>query len=201
MKEASGTVILRYGNTNTFYIPGYIGGLLVDTDYAGTMPGFFRAIGEAGIQVKDILYVLATHYHPDHAGLIGELQQMGVKLLVADGQQGSIRFSDRIFSRDRVSYRPVNLDSAVVISCEDSREFLEKLGIEGEIVSTPSHSKDSISLLLDNGECMVGDLEPKEYMDAYPDDEAPDLRADWAKIMSRRPRKVFYGHANEKVIR
>ena len=27
---------LRYGNTNTFFIPGSEGGLLVDTDWAGT---------------------------------------------------------------------------------------------------------------------------------------------------------------------
>ncbi|HAO69061.1 MAG TPA: hypothetical protein DCR31_03190, partial [Ruminococcaceae bacterium] len=55
---------LRYGNTNTFYIPGAGGGLLVDTDWAGTLPQFFRAIKAAGIEMKAITTMLVTHYHP-----------------------------------------------------------------------------------------------------------------------------------------
>ena len=35
---------LRYGNTNTFLIPGRQGYLLVDTDYAGTLSALYRAI-------------------------------------------------------------------------------------------------------------------------------------------------------------
>ncbi len=35
-------VTLRYGSTNTFFIPGREGGLLVDTGYAGTLPVFSR---------------------------------------------------------------------------------------------------------------------------------------------------------------
>ena len=61
---------LRYGNTNTFYIPGSKGGLLIDTDWAGTLPQFFKAIKSAGLGISDISYVLATHYHPDHVGIM-----------------------------------------------------------------------------------------------------------------------------------
>ena len=67
---------LRYGNTNTFFIKGTNAGLLIDTDMAGTLPLFFRAIKAAGIEARDIAYVLATHYHPDHIGLVGELDRM-----------------------------------------------------------------------------------------------------------------------------
>ena len=56
---------LRYGNTNTFFIKESGRGLLVDTDYAGTLPMFFRCIKQADISIKDIGYLLATHYHPD----------------------------------------------------------------------------------------------------------------------------------------
>ena len=68
---------LRYGNTNTFFIQGIGGGLLVDTDFAGTLPAFYRAIKEHNIKSSDISYVLATHYHPDHIGLISELIKQG----------------------------------------------------------------------------------------------------------------------------
>ena len=52
--------ILRYGNTNTFFIEGNDGGLLVDTDYAGTLPAFYKALKQNGIKVNNIKYVLAT---------------------------------------------------------------------------------------------------------------------------------------------
>ena len=36
--------ILRYSNTNTFFIPARSGGLLVDTGYAGSLGAFYREI-------------------------------------------------------------------------------------------------------------------------------------------------------------
>jgi len=51
---------LKYGNTNTFFIRGTSGNLLIDTDYAGTLPAFYRAIKDYKIKISDITYVLAT---------------------------------------------------------------------------------------------------------------------------------------------
>ena len=189
---------LKYGNTNTFYIPGSTGGLLIDTDYAGTLQAFYRALKASGLQVKDISYVLATHYHPDHAGLISALMKQGVRLLLIDVQKAFVHFSDAIFSRGRIPFDPIDESRAVVIRCEESRRFLAEMGIAGEIVPTPSHSEDSISLVLDDGDCFVGDLEPMEYMDAY--DHNEKLKADWDRLMTYHPHRVFYGHANEKTL-
>ena len=96
-----------------------------------------------------------------------------------------------------MEYVPVNAEKAIIISCEGSRAFLKSIGIEGEIIITPSHSGDSVSLLLDDGTCFVGDLEPMEYLGAYEENEK--LKADWELILSRKPKKICYAHANEKV--
>ena len=190
---------LRYGNTNTFYLPGTGGGLLVDTDYAGTLPQFFRAIKGAGIDIRDISYVLATHYHPDHIGLIGELQKLGVTLLIVEEQLGSVHFADTIFERDRrLRYTPIDESEATVIPCAECGKFLQTLGISGMILHTPSHSADSVTLLLDDGVCIVGDLEPMEYLAGYKDN--PQLRQDWEQIMKHHPKRILFAHANEKII-
>ncbi len=189
---------LRYGNTGTFYLPGPDGGLLVDTDYAGTLPAFYRAIKQNGIAVKDIAFVLATHYHPDHMGLIGELMKQGVKLLLIDTQRDSVHFSDAIFARDGISYLPVDEKEAAVISCGESRDFLARLGIRGEILSTPSHSPDSVCLLLDDGDCLAGDLEPFEYLEAYGDNQR--LKEDWDRLLAFGPKRIFYAHRPETVL-
>ena len=188
---------LKYGNTNTFYVPGTNGGLLIDTDYAGTLPAFFRALKTNHLELGDISYVLPTHCHPDHVGLIGELQKLGVKLLLIDSQLGRVRFADDIFARDsRLQYVPIDEKQARISSCDESRTFLRSIGIDGEIVRTPSHSEDSVSVILDCGDCFVGDLEPYEYLEGYVDN--PQLRIDWNLILSKSPKLILYAHANEK---
>lgn len=208
----STVTVLRYGNTNTYFVRGNGAGLLIDTDYAGTLGAFFREIKARGVRLTDIEYVMATHYHPDHAGLIGELMRLGIKLLLIGVQRESVHFPDAIFERDKhIRYEPVNEDAAVIISCEESREFLAALGIGGEIISVPSHSADSVAVILDGdcadgaspdgscrdgGCCIAGDLEPFDYIGAY--DDNPVLRADWENVFSYRPGTVYYAHANAK---
>lgn len=190
---------LKYGNTNTFFVCGINGSLLVDTDYAGTLPLLYKELKRNNIQLSDITYILATHYHPDHIGLVSELIELGVKLLLIDTQVEYIHFSDEIFSRDNhLRYKPIDSKKAIVITCRESRAFLSDMGIYGEIISTPSHSEDSISLILDNGNCIVGDLEPISYLDAY--DDNPKLKNDWEHILNHKPKKILYAHANENVM-
>lgn len=188
---------LKYGNTNTFFIRGTCGNLLIDTDYAGTLNAFYKAIKEQNIKLSDITFILATHYHPDHIGLVGELMNLGVKLLVIDTQYSNIHFADNIFSRDkRLAYKPIHEDQAIIINPQESREFLENIGIYGEIIATTSHSLDSVSLILDSGDCFVGDLEPMEYLAAYEQNDR--LRNDWKLVMCHAPKRIYYAHANEK---
>ena len=188
---------LKYGNTNTYLIHGKSGNVLIDTDYAGTLPMFYKAIKEHEISVKDIDYILATHFHPDHIGLVSELMEQGVGLILMESQAGAVHFSDKIFEREPgLRYKPIDESAGVFLSFEESRAFLGKLGIDGEIIRTPSHSEDSVSVVLDEGICIVGDLEPLDYLLAYEDNR--ELKCDWDKVMSYKPKVIYYAHANEK---
>ena len=187
---------IKYGNTNTFFIRGEKN-ILVDTDYAGTLPGFYRAIKENGIGIKDIHYILATHYHPDHIGLVGKLMEQGVELLIAGPQIRYVHYSDEIFAREpQLGFKPIDETKATMIPLEESRLFLAGIGIKGEIIYTPSHSADSISVVLDEGICIVGDLEPFEYLGAY--DQNEPLKSDWDRVKSYDPQIVYYAHINSK---
>ena len=108
----------------------------------------------------------------------------------------ALHFSDDIFARDKIAYAPIDETQATVITCEESRSFFERLGLAGEIIHTPSHSEDSVSLILDDGNCFVGDLEPFEYSEAY--DENTRLKDDWKRVLSFDPKRVFYSHRPER---
>jgi hypothetical protein len=54
-------------------------------------------------------------------------------------------------------------------------------------------------LILDSGECFVGDLEPNEYLDGYENNES--LQNDWKLISSYIPKVIYYAHANQKMLK
>ena len=186
---------LRYGNTNTYFVRGDRGGILVDTDWAGTLPGFYGALKAKHLHIEEISCVMATHYHPDHIGLISQLMQQGVQLLLFDVQRRFVHAPDAIFAREKLlQYTPIPEEQALHLSCTESRAFLQTLGIAGEVLHTPGHSDDSVSLILDAGVAIVGDLDPLPYLPAYP---AEDLRhASWQNILAHRPQQILYAHAN-----
>ena len=188
---------LKYGNTNTFYISNGDVGILVDTDWAWTLSAFYKAIKSGKIKIGDIHYLIITHYHPDHMGLAGELIELGIKLVVLDVQCDFIHCSDNVFRKEKGRiYKPIPDEKINIISCKESRSFLEQLGINGEIIYTPGHSEDSISIILDEGIAIVGDLEPIDNVPAYSDNDI--LRNSWNKILSYNLEVVFYGHANKR---
>ena len=53
--------------------------------------------------------------------------------------------------------------------------------------------------ILENGDYMVGDLQPMEYIDGYEGRRA--LQADWNQIMSRHPNRILYAHIPEMRIK
>ena len=181
--------LLKYGNTNTYYIKGTNGSILVDTDWAGTLQAFYKKIKELNITKID--YLLITHFHPDHMGIAQNIIDMGTKLLLIDVQQDYIHSSDNIFEKDKnVKFRTINTEP-IIISCEQSRVFLKELGINGEIIYTPGHSEDSISLILDEGVALVGDLYDLNSASSFNDEK---INNSWKRILSHNISKIYYGH-------
>ena len=187
--------LLKYGNTNCYYIEGKNGSLLVDTDWAGTLQSFYNKIKE--LNIKKIDYLLITHYHPDHMGIAQDIvENMNVKLLVMDVQKDYLHSSDKIFEKDNnTKFKPINT-VPIIISCEQSRKFLKDLGIDGEIIYTPGHSDDSISLILDQGFAIVGDLYDLNSAALFNDKKINDS---WKKVLSHNIKKICYGHYEQEI--
>ena len=189
---------LKYSSTNTYLITGREGLLLFDTGWAGTFERFCREMGEKGIAVQDISYILISHFHPDHCGIAQEIADCGAVIAVMDVQKEFIHAADSVLMRDRgKSFCPIDDRTVRLVNLDDSRSFLNELGIDGEIAATPGHSDDSISLCLDDGNIFVGDLNPLYELEMH---RGTKIGESWERLLARRPKTIWYGHAKTAVL-
>lgn len=153
--------------------------------------GKMRAVlNQKDIPIEEIKYGLATHYHIDHAGLAQEFKLAGVPLLVLNVQTESIPVMKR-WTKPHDNFVDISMDDNVVISFEESRRLLEGIGIPGEILHTPGHSDDSISLLLDDGSAFTGDLTgPGFALEEHTD----IVSASWQSLRERGASRVHPAH-------
>ena len=77
----------------------------------------------------------------------------------------------------------------VTIPSAESRALLERIGIPGEILHTPGHSDDSVSLLLDDGSVFTGDLAPEAFLE-----EEEIAAASWRLLRERGATRVYPAH-------
>jgi glyoxylase-like metal-dependent hydrolase (beta-lactamase superfamily II) len=153
----------------------------------GTLQAQLR---QMDIPLREIKYALATHYHIDHAGLAQELKLAGVSLLVMETQMAAIPLMNR-FTKPQDHYVEISLDGNVIISFSESRSLLVQIDIPGEILSTPGHSDDSVSLLLDDGSVFTGDLTPSEHAWGKGGEV---VKASWQLLRERGARTIYPAH-------
>ena len=153
--------------------------------------GMMRAnLSRAGIPLSEIQYGLATHYHIDHAGLAQDLKNAGVRLLTIDVQVPFIHLIKRhIKAQDH--FTEISMEENVVISVSQSRALLHRIGIDGEILHTPGHSEDSVSLLLDGGPVFTGDLTDPTMIGP---EDSEIVHASWQLLRDRGATRVYAGH-------
>ena len=181
-------VNVGYRSTNYWVVSAGTSRLLVDLGWPGLVGTLLANLKRMGVPLKEIRYGLATHYHIDHAGAAQDLKMAGVPLLVLETQVAAIPLMKQ-FTKPQDHYTDITLEGNVVITFAESRSVLERIGIGGEIVSTPGHSDDSVSLLLDDGSVFTGDLPP-----LLGDDEEGPVLASWRLLREKGATLVHPAH-------
>ena len=183
-------VNVGYDSTNYYLLEIKNGRLLIDSGFPGTLPKLAAELKRKGVALKEIKYFLATHYHPDHAGLAQELKEQGAKLIVMDPQVDFIAPFAEFFKTKKFPYREINQKDNLNLACAESRKFLADLGINGEIIHTPGHSEDSVTLILDEGFAFTGDLHPRFIL---PEEDVIS-RQSRDRIYQHKIKQIFPGH-------
>jgi len=168
---------LKLGWTRCYLLNCTGGYLLIDTDFPKYYRLFEKKLANLGIAISDIKYLLLTHHHDDHAGFAAELvRRTGCQViahrnalspLMQGKSEETIKPVNRriqivftlyalLFHRNS-EFPPLRLSERDILIEGDDDGFLKGVGIDGVILHTPGHTRDSISVLLSDGIAIVGD--------------------------------------------
>jgi glyoxylase-like metal-dependent hydrolase (beta-lactamase superfamily II) len=115
--------------------------------------------------------------------------------------ENQISFVDKLNSffkkNSKFNYKDIVAGDNIVVSSIESRRLLKSVGIEGEIIQTPGHSDDSISLIIDECCAFTGDLPEFSLIEAY-NDQA--LNESWKLIQSYNVKKVYPAHGDSYIL-
>jgi hydroxyacylglutathione hydrolase len=187
--------------------------ILVDTGSPREGVKILRGLAKLGIAPKDFSLILHTHAHFDHAGSTRELKRWidvptaihaADAALLASGRLEkpltSITLEGKLLKPFmNIPFAPVKAD--ILIKDEIS---LKEFGVDGKIIFTPGHTPGSISVLLNDGQAIVGDLLgggslggnlfPSRPRSHYYADDLEQVRDSLKKIMALKPKKLYVGH-------
>jgi glyoxylase-like metal-dependent hydrolase (beta-lactamase superfamily II) len=189
-------VNVGYRSTNYRVISAGRSRQLLDLGWPGLCGALEAELRRKNIPLREITHGVATHYHMDHAGAAQDLKNKGMRLIVTQEQVAFVPAMKQ-WQRTMPGYTEIDTRDNLVIACAESRALLGTLGIDGELIHTPGHSDDSVSLLLDTGEVFTGDLTDPRLIGL----EDPDVvLASWRTLRDRGATTVYAGHGPVRAV-
>jgi len=210
---------VKLGWTRCFLLKCTGGYLLIDTDYQKYYKLFEKKIVNLGIATSDIKYLLLTHHHDDHAGFAAELvrrtgcqviaHRNAVSALEEGKSEENIKPVNRriqivmtfyMLVHKEFKFPPVRLAERDIVIEGDNDSFLKGIGIDGVILHTPGHTRDSVSVLLSDGRAFVGDAAMNflrwtgvGHRPIYIED-INTVYESWRKLRERGARVIYPAH-------
>lgn len=163
--------------------------LLIDAGFPNEVNELGRAMRSTGFKIRDIDYLIVTHFHVDHAGAIQELKNEGVKFVLFDIQASAIKPMEAMIG-GKWKYTPLLLKDNIDLCIDESKQFLKQININGQILSTLGHTNDGISLLLTSGEAFTGDLMRENLIV----DNQSSEKISWTKLKQSGAKKIYPSH-------
>jgi len=144
--------------------------ILVDCGMPTSGDRVWNGIAAAGVAPTDLAMIVVTHGHVDHFGAAAELQaRTGAPVAAHVGdlptylagrsnpeRRQPIGVFGRIFTRTpppNEATRPLHPDLVL-----DGEYDLRAHGVDGRVIHTPGHTAGSVSVLLDRGDLIAGDM-------------------------------------------
>jgi glyoxylase-like metal-dependent hydrolase (beta-lactamase superfamily II) len=187
-------ITLVHKSTNSYLIPTDKGWLMIDSGWPDTFAQLLQLLSQQDISVNEINYLVITHFHPDHAGLTQNLKDLGTTLILHEYQVPYINKLNLLYKKNpKANFKDITPNNNLVLTESESRDFLKSIGINGELISTPGHSDDSISLIIDECCAFTGDLPSIDVVELYDDIVIDDS---WEMIRRHSIKTIYPGHGD-----
>jgi hydroxyacylglutathione hydrolase len=191
---------------NAYLIPG-AKHVLVDPGPPGTAGELLEQLSRKRISLGDIGLIVITHGHPDHFGSAAQFKEwtqapLAVHELDAEYVSfGSVpvlkpvtRLGTLMKSAFSIKCNPVEPD----IMLHDG-DRLGRYAGRGRVIQTPGHTAGSISILLPDGMCIVGDLLMRGLRAGTPSapwfaEDAAEARVSLQRVVTAGARTLLAGH-------
>ena len=166
--------IFNAGNIimNTYVYPCEKGYIMVDTGYEHSLKDVETKLNQKNIKLADIKYIFLTHAHDDHAGFLNELLGINkeLKVIMSDKAIPTLKRGQNSFEggcstllawvfckfmglvgKAEHRFPPIDdkYNDRFIEITERNKAELETI-LQGEILFTPGHTADSISLKVDD---------------------------------------------------
>ena len=203
---------LRLSRSNAYLVRGERP-ILVDAGSTGEADRILAAVRNKGVEPHTLALILLTHGHLAVTGSSGEIRRrtgapIAIHSLDAEmlrmGHNAPLRptgFLARLAAPIVQTGRgePTNPDLIL-----DGPRALKEFGLDGRVIETPGHTSGSISLLLPDGDALVGDLIMGGYLAglvrrsvpnvAYFQEDDREVARSLRIVLSSGARRIYVGH-------
>ncbi len=214
--------MINIGNRvmNTYLYQTKNGYVMIDTGYQNSFDSCKKKLRYNNVSIEDIKYIFLTHAHDDHAGFVKDMIRVNKDIKVIMSYKGidvlrkgqnsfeggcSGRQSYlfcllmKILGKGKHKFPPIKEeyeDKLIFLSDENKTEIEEQLN--AEIIETPGHTDDSISLFTKEGYLLCGDaamsgFPSKNNITIWIGNKEHYIKS-WKKIIDLNPRKIYPAH-------
>jgi glyoxylase-like metal-dependent hydrolase (beta-lactamase superfamily II) len=159
----------KLGHVNIYLIATAKGHILVDTGMPGSGKELYSLFARIGLDPQTIQLIVATHGHLDHVGSMAYANRLtGAQVLchrsfaaglaAGKAEKAAPQNLRGRFMNLLVGLMGTNIEGTEADILVGDEFDLAEFGIAGRIIATPGHSTSSLSIVLDSGEALIGDL-------------------------------------------
>jgi glyoxylase-like metal-dependent hydrolase (beta-lactamase superfamily II) len=187
--------------------------VLIDAGMPGRMEQFIRGLALTNTRPEDINLLLITHGHYDHIGLAKKIVELsGAKTAIHQREVDWVQLGEPplppgvtllgklLIGLMKWAPRITVPSTRVDIVLGDDGLTLDEYGIPGRVVYTPGHTMGSVSVLLENGDAIVGDLAGSaRYMQLKPGmpifaEQERLIKPSWKKLLDLGAQMIYPAH-------
>ena len=162
--------ILPLGLVNAHIVKSEAGCVLVDAGLPGSEDKLKNVLHHNGLDLRDIRAIVITHAHVDHAGNAARLRRLTGAPIIAHAndlpyyrRERTMQFCatglfGRLFLCTGLMYEPYEAFEPDVLLQDGDIYSLDTFGIDGCVHHTPGHTSGSLTVVLADGQALVGDL-------------------------------------------